>query len=154
LFSDFNIHQIDECCWMKDAWPIKAQATGGRQYRGDSVDQNFDHYSVEYVFEDGVRFLFTGQSQQACLDEFASYAHGTKGSAIISTHVHTPGRVRIFKNQNPNLRDFKSANWRGRSPNRRSPNPIPTNWSGTTSSRPFGKITPTTKSNVGPLRAW
>jgi predicted dehydrogenase len=130
LFSDFNIHQIDECCWMKDAWPVRAQATGGRHYRGDNVDQNFDHYSVEYVFPDGVRFLFTGQSQQGCLDEFASYAHGTKGSAIISTHVHTPGRVRIFKNQNPNLRDFKSANlaWSFSKPNEPEPNPYQLEW--------------------------
>ena len=24
-FSDFLIHNIDECCWMKDAWPVEAQ---------------------------------------------------------------------------------------------------------------------------------
>src|SRR5215468_11698439 len=36
IFSDFNIHQIDECCWMKNAWPVRAHATGGRHYRGDS----------------------------------------------------------------------------------------------------------------------
>ena len=35
-----------------------------------------------------------------CHDEFASYAHGTKGSAVISTYGHTPGKVRIFKGQN------------------------------------------------------
>ena len=23
-FSDFYIHNIDECCWMKDAWPVEA----------------------------------------------------------------------------------------------------------------------------------
>ena len=28
-FSDFFIHNIDECCWMKDAWPVKAQAQEG-----------------------------------------------------------------------------------------------------------------------------
>ena len=22
-FSDFLIHNIDECCWMKDAWPVE-----------------------------------------------------------------------------------------------------------------------------------
>ncbi|MFM7844177.1 MAG: Gfo/Idh/MocA family protein, partial [Planctomycetota bacterium] len=42
LFSDFYIHNIDECCWMKNAWPVQAQASGGRQFRGDSIDQNFD----------------------------------------------------------------------------------------------------------------
>ena len=25
-FSDYNIHQIDECCWMKGSWPVRAQA--------------------------------------------------------------------------------------------------------------------------------
>ncbi len=100
LFSDFNIHQIDECCWMKDSWPIKAHATGGRHYRGNAVDQNFDNYSVEYTFADGTKFFFVGRSESGCYEEFASYAHGTKGAAIISTAVHTPGRVRTFKGQN------------------------------------------------------
>ena len=34
-FSDFYIHIIDNCCWMKDDWPISAQAVGGRHYRQD-----------------------------------------------------------------------------------------------------------------------
>jgi len=43
---------------MKNAWPIKAQALGGRHYRHSPagnlyVDQNFDSYSVEYTFADG-----------------------------------------------------------------------------------------------------
>ena len=32
-FSDFYIHHIDHLCWMKNAWPVKAQALGGRHYR-------------------------------------------------------------------------------------------------------------------------
>ena len=35
-----------------------------------------------------------------CHGEFASYAHGAKGTAVISTSGHSPGRVRIFKGQN------------------------------------------------------
>lgn len=35
-----------------------------------------------------------------CYDEFASYAHGMKGTAVISTHVHTPAKCRIYKGQN------------------------------------------------------
>ncbi len=130
LFSDFNIHQIDECCWMKDAWPVKAHATGGRHYRRSSLDQNFDSYSVEYTFADGMKLLFVGRSIPGCYDEFASYAHGTKGSAIISTHIHTPGRVRIFKDQNPNLRDYRSANvaWSFSQPNETEPNPYQLEW--------------------------
>jgi predicted dehydrogenase len=100
VFSDYNIHQIDECCWMKNGWPVRAHATGGRHYRGNSLDQNFDNYSVEYTFEDGTKFFFIGRGETGCHDEFASYAHGTKGSAIVSTAAHTPGKCRIFKGYN------------------------------------------------------
>ena len=50
VFSDYYIHQIDECSWMKGAWPVEAHAVGGRHYRGDSLDQNFDTYSVQYTY--------------------------------------------------------------------------------------------------------
>ncbi len=83
-FSDFNIHQIDECSWMKGAWPVQAHATGGRHFRGDYIDQNFDQYSVEYTYPDGTKLFFYGRNIPGCHDEMASYAHGTKGAAIIS----------------------------------------------------------------------
>src|SRR5437764_309844 len=65
LYSDFYIHNIDECCWMKNGWPISAQASGGRHYRnhmtpkerGEDIDPNFDSYSVEYTFVDGCKLL-------------------------------------------------------------------------------------------------
>ena len=99
-FSDFLIHNIDESCWMKDAWPIEAKGSGGRHYRGDDVDQNFDTYSVEYKFEDGSELLLNGRIIPGCHKEFASYAHGSKGSAVISTAGHHPAKCRIFKGQN------------------------------------------------------
>ncbi|GAB6164172.1 Gfo/Idh/MocA family oxidoreductase [Thermostilla marina] len=97
VYSDFYIHQIDECSWMKGQWPIQAQALGGRHYRGDSVDQNFDTYSVEYTFPDGTKLFYYGRNMAGCHNEFASYALGSKGTGIISTNAHTPGRVRTFK---------------------------------------------------------
>ncbi len=98
-YSDFLIHNIDECCWMKDAWPVEAKASGGRHYRGDYVDQNFDTYSVEYTFADGTKLNLEGRTMVGCDQEFASYAHGTKGSAIISTASHTPAKCRTFSGQ-------------------------------------------------------
>jgi predicted dehydrogenase len=100
VFSDYNIHQIDECCWMKGAWPVEAHAVGGRHYRGDSLDQNLDSYAVEYTFPDGTRLFFNGRTMAGCRDEFASYAHGSKGSAVISTLSHSPGMTRIYKGHN------------------------------------------------------
>ena len=98
--SDFLIHNIDEGCWMKDAWPVRAKASGGRHYRGDNVDQNFDNYSIEYTFQDGTKLFVDGRTMPACHTEFATYAHGTKGSAVVSTSSHRPAKSRIYKGQN------------------------------------------------------
>ena len=109
IYSDYNIHQIDECCWMKGAWPVRAHSLGGRHYRNESLDQNFDNYAVEYTFPDGTKLWFGGRAENGCHDEFASYAHGTKGSAIISTAAHHPGRCRIFKGHNVTRADMTWA---------------------------------------------
>lgn len=99
VFHDFVAHNVDECCWMKDAWPVRADGMGARCYRGDAVDQNFDHYSVEYTFADGAKLFLNSRYMSRCREEFASYAHGTKGAAIISTFMHTPAKCRTFKGQ-------------------------------------------------------
>jgi len=97
MYSDYYIHQIDECSWMKGVWPTEAHAIGGRHYRGDSVDQNFDNYSVEYTYPDGTKLFYYGRNMEGCQGGFSSYAHGTKGAAVISTSAHTPGKVRTYK---------------------------------------------------------
>ena len=96
IFSDYYIHQVDECCWMKNAWPTQAHALGGRHYRDQAVDQNLDAYAVEYTFEDGTKFFLNGRCMAGCHNEFASYAHGTKGLGIVSTSAHSPGKCRTF----------------------------------------------------------
>ncbi|MEO1972926.1 MAG: Gfo/Idh/MocA family oxidoreductase [Pirellulaceae bacterium] len=98
--SDFLIHNIDESCWMKNAWPVDVKGTGGRHYRGDNVDQNFDTYSMEYTFSDGTKLFVNGRTMPGCHSEFASYAHGSKGLGVISSAAHTPAKCRIYKGHN------------------------------------------------------
>ncbi len=105
-FNDFYIHIVDHCCWMKNAWPIKAQALGGRHYRGDSVDQNFDSYSVEYVFADGARLIMDGRCVGGCTQIYSSYAHGTKGSAVVSKSGDCGQPSSIYTGQNPDRSDM------------------------------------------------
>jgi predicted dehydrogenase len=102
VFSDYYIHIIDHCCWMKDAWPVKAQALGGRHYRQSPegvtyVDQNFDTYSVEYTFADETKFIMDGRCISGCNDIYNSFAHGTKGTAIISRRSDYGGPSATFK---------------------------------------------------------
>jgi predicted dehydrogenase len=121
-FSDFLIHNIDECCWMKGAWPISAKGSGARCYRGEYIDQNFDTYSVEYTFADGSKMFLEGRNIDGCNQEFASYAHGTKGSAVISSNSHSPARCRTYKGQNMRRSDIT---WAFPQP---EPNPYQVEW--------------------------
>jgi predicted dehydrogenase len=98
-YSDFLIHNIDECCWIKDAWPVSAKSSGGRHYRGRHIDQNFDTYTTEFTFPDGAKLFLEGRCMSGCYQEFASYAQGTKGAAVISQSGHTPAHCRIYKGQ-------------------------------------------------------
>jgi predicted dehydrogenase len=105
-FSDFYIHIIDHLGWMKNAWPVKAQALGGRHYRQSPegvpyVDQNFDTYAVEYTYSDGTKFFFDGRCVTGCHDNFSSYIHGTKGSAIVSRTGDCGGPSSIYSGQSP-----------------------------------------------------
>jgi len=88
-FSDFNIHIIDQVCWMKNAWPIRAEALGARHFRQSPdgvpyIDQNLDVYAVEYTFADGSKFNFDGRCITGCQDIYSSAVHGTKGMAVVS----------------------------------------------------------------------
>lgn len=137
-FSDFNIHNIDEICWMKNDFPIEAKATGGRTERGDYVDQNFDHYSVEYTFRDGSKFWLEGRNAMRTHNEFASYVHGSKGMAIISTAGHFPSKAMTFKGQNKSSKDII---WRGKQP---EPNPYDLEWQdlidAITNDKPYNEV--------------
>jgi hypothetical protein len=76
LFNDFYIHHIDHLCMIKDAWPVKAQALGGRHYRNAKwrllVDQNFDSYAVEYTFADGTKMYMDGRNERGCNQIYSS----------------------------------------------------------------------------------
>lgn len=90
---DWLIHNIDVCCWCKDAWPVSAQGMGGRQVRKDA-DQLFDHYAAEYTFADGTRMFAQGRHQTKCYDFFGDIIHGATGSGILGEGQSKP---RLFK---------------------------------------------------------
>ncbi len=122
MYSDYYIHQIDECSWMRGAWPVEAHATGGRHYRGNSLDQNFDNYSIEYTYPDGTKLFYYGRAMDGCQGGFSSYALGTKGTAVISTNSHYPGKVRTYKGHNMTMENLI---WRFPQP---EPNPYQLEW--------------------------
>ena len=98
LFGELTIHQIDEICWIKDAWPVSAHGVGGRAPNNKSVGQIFDTYSIEYTFADGTKATAVARYIPRCHNDFATYLHGTKCAGQFSGNVHR-ATVHTYKDQ-------------------------------------------------------
>lgn len=90
---DWLIHNLDVCCWARNAWPVSVQGMGGRQTRRNA-DQLFDHYAAEYTFADGTRLMAEGRHVNRCHDFFGDILHGSAGSAILGEGQPKP---RLYK---------------------------------------------------------
>ena len=97
FFIDWHCHNIDVACWVKGAWPVSAQAMGGRCY--EQSGSQFDHYTVEYTFADGTKLFAFSRHMTGCWETYSDYAHGSKGSAVIMTTLGAP-KPRIYKSHN------------------------------------------------------
>ena len=110
---------------MKDAWPVKAKGSGGRRYRGDCIDQNFDTYSVEYTFADGTKLFLEGRNIDGCAPGVRQLRPRHQGLGGHLLQVAQPGPL-------PDLQgaeDARAATSSGRSP---SPSRTRTRSNGTT----------------------
>ena len=97
FFVDWLIHNIDVCCWAKNAWPVAAQGMGGRAARTEP-DQMFDHYMVEYSFADGTRLLRPGPAHQQVLRHLLRLRPRHQG---LGGHHGEPGRAQAAALQEP-----------------------------------------------------
>lgn len=89
FFVDWLIHNIDVCCWAKNAWPVLAQGHGARVARTDP-DQMLDDYVVEYTFADGAKLMAQGRHINRTWDAFTDQVHGSKGSAVLMESLSAP----------------------------------------------------------------
>jgi predicted dehydrogenase len=90
VLLEMLIHQIDECCWIKDGWPVSATGKGTMANRPDNCSQNLNDYAIEYTFADG------GKAVVESVDPFATFIHGSKRAAQFSGNVHA-ATVHIYK---------------------------------------------------------
>jgi predicted dehydrogenase len=96
MFIEMTIHQIDECCWLKDAWPVAAHGFGGRIPDSTDCSPNLDTYSIEYTFADGSTALVGARYITGCHEEFNTYVHGSKCAGQFSGDDHMP-MTHIYK---------------------------------------------------------
>jgi predicted dehydrogenase len=91
---------------MKDEYPTSAMGTGGRQVRtGPEYGNIYDHHSVIYEYEDGVKLFANCRQQPGCAGDISATIVGTKGIAYFSnrtSYIQTDKRER-FGGENENM---------------------------------------------------
>jgi hypothetical protein len=65
---------------MKDEYPARADGVGGRQVRTDpKYGHIFDHHSVVYEYQNGVKLFSMCRQQNGCRNDVSDHLVGTKG---------------------------------------------------------------------------
>jgi predicted dehydrogenase len=73
------IHEIDVMNWHLDKMPVKAIGWGGRQRR--ITGDQYDFFSIEYVYDNGVRTNCAARQINGCTNRKVQQITGTKGYA-------------------------------------------------------------------------
>ena len=90
LSGDFNveqhIHFLDVCAWaMKDTYPVKAIAMGGRIVRNLPEHGNiYDHFSTIYEFASGAKLFSNTRQIRGCANDLSACVVGEKGRGVFS----------------------------------------------------------------------
>ncbi len=82
ILSELLIHQIDECCWIMDGWPVSAVGKGTPPNQPGNCSQNVNDYAIEYTFASGGKAVVEG------VNPFATFIHGSRRAAQFSGDVH------------------------------------------------------------------
>jgi myo-inositol 2-dehydrogenase / D-chiro-inositol 1-dehydrogenase len=79
------VHNLDRASWvLGNAVPAKCHGLAGRSTMQEPIYGDvFDHHSVVYEFESGVRAYALCRTTTGCYDEDSSLIFGTKGKASI-----------------------------------------------------------------------
>lgn len=79
------VHSIDRLAWaMGDRTPRQVVSLGGRAARsGPEHGDSFDHFSVCYEYEGGIRAFHNTRQIDGCPSDNSDYIQGTTGSAMV-----------------------------------------------------------------------
>ncbi len=78
-----HVHNIDVSNWAMNGHPVKAAGMGGRQARtGSEFGHIYDHFSVDYEFENGVHMMSMCRQIEGTVGNVSEALVGTKGNYV------------------------------------------------------------------------
>lgn len=90
FITEMMVHSLDQMSWaLGDKLPVKATGTGGRQTRTEEIYGNvFDHFAIEYEYENGLRAYHLSRQQEGCSSVSKVEIAGSKGRGLIIGGEH------------------------------------------------------------------
>jgi predicted dehydrogenase len=107
------IHEIDVMNWHMNQNPVKAIGWGGRQRR--VTGDQYDFFSVEYVYEGGIRTHCAARQINGCTNRKVQQIMGTKGYADAAGILYDLQGNEIWKYPHPEESDTESI-WKVTNP--------------------------------------
>ena len=107
------IHEIDVMNWYMGQNPVKAIGWGGRQRR--ITGDQYDFFSIEYVYENGMRTNCAARQINGCTNRKVEQINGTKGYANASGTIYDLQGNEIWKYPKPEEGDTTSP-WKVTNP--------------------------------------
>ncbi|KPK53527.1 MAG: hypothetical protein AMS22_07250 [Thiotrichales bacterium SG8_50] len=121
-----HVHNLDFCNWIMRGHPVRAYGMGGRQYHTERGGNIYDHFTVEFEYESGVRMTSMCRQIKGTDAKVGQEAVGTKGFAsFVGRRTEFTGEnARVFR-EHPEQHeshhqehiDFIAALRRGEIPN-------------------------------------
>ncbi len=101
--TEQHIHSLDKIAWaMKNEYPLKATASGGRVQRTDPMYGNvYDHFNTVYEWKSGVRAFSSCRQWNGASSDVSDQVYGTKGTAHLQTHEIKGAKAWKWRDEGP-----------------------------------------------------
>ena len=97
-----HVHMLDVTNWVMKGRPVSAYGMGGRLARpGKEFGHIYDHFAIEYVYEDGTRLYSQNRQIAGCTNRVANEVRGTNGSSNCRNQIVGEGSEWTFQGEFP-----------------------------------------------------
>jgi len=99
IIVEQHIHHLDAMLWVLGKTPVKAVGMGARVRR--STGDQYDFFSIDYEYDDGVHMHSTIRQLNGCANVREETLIGTKGTANLDGVIYDPAGKPVWKYDGP-----------------------------------------------------
>lgn len=99
IIVEQHIHHLDAMMWITGKTPVRAVGMGARARR--ATGDQYDFFSVDYTFDDGVHMHSTIRQLNGCANERQEVLVGTTGTADLDGMIYDLAGREIWKYDGP-----------------------------------------------------